>query len=88
MQRVAKKAYKEDPAGGEKFVAESLSRLNTSVDLKDAVKSTDLVVEAIVENMAAKHTLFGSIDKVIYIGFNYFFILYCLIIYDFFIILL
>ncbi|XP_077287864.1 hydroxyacyl-coenzyme A dehydrogenase, mitochondrial-like [Arctopsyche grandis] len=64
LQRVAKKVYKEDPAAGEKFVAESLSRLNTSADLKDAVKSTDLVVEAIVENMAAKHTLFSSIDKI------------------------
>lgn len=68
LQRVAKKVYKDDPSAGEKFVSEALSNLNTSVDLKEAVKSTDLVVEAIVENMAVKHNLFSSIDKVILIS--------------------
>lgn len=64
LQRVAKKVYKEDPSAGEKFVSEALSNLSISVDLKESVKTTDLVVEAIVENMAVKHQLFGSIDKV------------------------
>lgn len=68
VQRVAKKVYKDDPSAGEKFVSEALSNLSTSVDLKEAVKSTDLVVEAIVENMAVKHNLFSSIDKVILIS--------------------
>lgn len=68
LQRVAKKVYKDDPSAGEKFVSEALSNLSTSVDLKEAVKSTDLVVEAIVENMAVKHNLFSSIDKVILIS--------------------
>ena len=68
LQRVAKKIYKDDPSAGEKFVSEALSNLNTSVDLKDAVKSTDLVVEAIVENMVVKHSLFSSIDKVFLIS--------------------
>lgn len=43
---------------------ETLSRLHTSLDLKDAVKDTDLVVEAIVENLDLKHKLFSTIDSV------------------------
>lgn len=43
---------------------ETLGRLHTSLDLKEAVKNTDLVVEAIVENIDLKHKLFSSIDLV------------------------
>jgi hypothetical protein len=54
----------DKPADAEKFVKETLSRLHTSLDLKDAVRNTDLVVEAIVENLDLKHKLFSSIDSV------------------------
>ncbi|PNF25117.1 Hydroxyacyl-coenzyme A dehydrogenase, mitochondrial [Cryptotermes secundus] len=64
LQRVAKKLYKDKPADAETFVKETLSRLHTSLDLKDAVKDTDLVVEAIVENLDLKHKLFSTIDSV------------------------
>lgn len=57
--------YSQDkPADAETFVKETLSRLHTSLDLKDAVKDTDLVVEAIVENLDLKHKLFSTIDSV------------------------
>lgn len=64
LQRVAKKAYKDNPSEAEKFVSATLGRIKTSVDLQGAVKNTDLVVEAIVENIGAKHKLFSSIDGV------------------------
>ncbi|XP_014281838.1 hydroxyacyl-coenzyme A dehydrogenase, mitochondrial [Halyomorpha halys] len=64
LKRVAKKLYKDDPAKGEDFVKSTLANISYSVDLQKSVKSTDLVVEAIVENIKAKHTLFTSIDSV------------------------
>jgi len=54
----------DKPAEAEKFVEETFSRLHTSLDLKEAVKNTDLVVEAIVENLDLKHKLFSNIDSV------------------------
>lgn len=64
LGRVAKKIYKENPKEGEKFVAEALGRIKTSSDPVAAVKSTDLVVEAIVENLSVKHELFKKLDAV------------------------
>lgn len=62
VQRVAKKVYKERPADGEQFVADTLSRVGTSTSLTDAVRDADLVLEAIVENLAVKHDLFRVVD--------------------------
>ncbi|KAG6451112.1 hydroxyacyl-coenzyme A dehydrogenase, mitochondrial [Manduca sexta] len=64
LGRVAKKVYKDNPAEGEKFVAESLGRIKTLTDPAEAAKSADLVVEAIVENMEVKHKLFKQLDGV------------------------
>lgn len=64
LGRVAKKIYKENPQEGEKFVTEALGRIKTSSDPVAAVKSTDLVVEAIVENLSVKHELFKKLDAV------------------------
>lgn len=64
LGRVAKKMFKEKPQEGEKFVSESMARIRTSTDPAEAVKSADLVVEAIVENMSVKHKLFTQLDGV------------------------
>lgn len=56
--------YKDDPAAGEKFVSDALSRLKATSEVNEAVKSADLVVEAIVENIEIKHKLFAAIDAV------------------------
>jgi len=64
IQRVAKKIFKDKPADGEKFVASTLSNVSLSENLKEAVAQTDLVIEAIVENMDAKHKLFSELDNV------------------------
>ncbi|XP_022193561.2 hydroxyacyl-coenzyme A dehydrogenase, mitochondrial [Nilaparvata lugens] len=64
LQRVAKKMYKDQEAEAKKFITDSVSRISVSSDLKDVVKNTDLVVEAIVEKMEVKHKLFSEIDPV------------------------
>ncbi|XP_046630518.1 hydroxyacyl-coenzyme A dehydrogenase, mitochondrial-like isoform X1 [Neodiprion virginianus] len=64
LGRVAKKLYKDNPTEGEKLVKSALASIEVSTDLQAAVKTTDLVIEAIVENLEAKHKLFASIDDV------------------------
>lgn len=64
LGRVAKKVYKDKPQDGEKFVSEALARIKTSTDAVEASKTSDLVVEAIVENMSVKHKLFQQLDGV------------------------
>jgi 3-hydroxyacyl-CoA dehydrogenase len=68
----------DKPADAETFVKETLSQLHTSLDLKDAVKNSDLVVEAIVENLDLKHKLFSSIDSVCIILIRYHYRLFLL----------
>lgn len=65
LNRVAKKVYKDKPQEGEKFVSESMARIKTATDAASAAASADLVVEAIVENIAIKHQLFQKLDEVI-----------------------
>lgn len=64
LARIAKKQFKDNENEGKKFIDETSSRIKGSSDLTGVVKSTDLVIEAIVENMKIKHELFSSIDKV------------------------
>lgn len=51
------------PQAGDEFVAKTLSCLSTSTDAASVVHSTDLVVEAIVENLKVKNELFQRLDK-------------------------
>lgn len=49
---------------GEKFITNVIGRIKPTVSLQDGANSTDLVIEAIVENMDAKHKLFSQLDKI------------------------
>lgn len=51
------------PQAGEEFVQKVLKNISTSTDAASVVKSTDLVVEAIVENLKVKQSLFSELDK-------------------------
>ncbi|XP_069682873.1 probable 3-hydroxyacyl-CoA dehydrogenase B0272.3 [Periplaneta americana] len=64
VQRVAKKIFKDKPADGEKFVSDVIGRIKTSLDMKEAVKTADLVVEAVTENLELKQKLFSNLDSV------------------------
>ncbi|CAO3701636.1 unnamed protein product [Rhizopus stolonifer] len=62
LKRVARKKY-EDEAQQKEFIAETMSFIKTSQDPKQ-VTDTDLIVEAIVENLQVKQKLFEALDKV------------------------
>lgn len=64
VQRVAKKKYGDEGDKAGKFISDTLGRIIISVDAATAVGSTDLVVEAIVENLEVKKKLFAELDKV------------------------
>lgn len=64
LQRVARKQFKDSEADATKYVTETIGRISGSSNLQETVKKTDLVIEAIVENIKVKHELFGSIDNV------------------------
>ena len=64
MQRAAKKKFASDPAAGEKHINDSLSRIGLATNVENGAEKADLVIEAIVENMKAKHELFSKLDKI------------------------
>ncbi|KAJ1913009.1 hypothetical protein IWQ60_009404 [Tieghemiomyces parasiticus] len=64
LKRVARKKFAEDEAQQKHFIEDILSRVQTSTDPLAAVEQADLVVEAIVENVATKRNLFSSLDGV------------------------
>lgn len=63
MSRVAKKLFKDKPEQIEKFIADTRANIKGSTDPTNAVKDSDLVIEAIVENLDVKHKLFKSLDE-------------------------
>lgn len=64
LTRVAKRLHRDDANAAQKLVEETKSRIKGSTDVKDAVKDSDLVIEAIVENLEIKQKLFKEIDAV------------------------
>ena len=64
LKRIVKKKFEKDREKGEKYFTDVQSRIKTSLDLNEAVKSTDIVIEAIVENLQIKQKLFKQIDQV------------------------
>jgi 3-hydroxyacyl-CoA dehydrogenase len=64
LERVGAKKFKEDKVAHSKFVTDTFNRIDGTSDLTHAVKSTDIVIEAIIENIKIKHELFSTIDKI------------------------
>ncbi|KAG5205713.1 hypothetical protein MJT46_008755 [Ovis ammon polii x Ovis aries] len=62
LQKVAKK-FAENPKSADKFVAKTLSSISPSMDAASVVHSTDLLVEATVENLQVTNELFKRLDK-------------------------
>ncbi|CAF2659502.1 unnamed protein product [Rotaria sp. Silwood2] len=63
LKRVIKKKFDKDQENGEKYLNNIKNRIKTSLNVNDAVKSTDIVIEAIVENLEIKQKLFKQIDQ-------------------------
>jgi 3-hydroxyacyl-CoA dehydrogenase len=64
IKRVAKKKFKDDAAGSEKFIAEAMGRLSIATNPDQSLSTADLVVEAVTENLDLKKKLFSAYDKV------------------------
>lgn len=58
LQRVAAKQFKDEPEKGRSFVLDTMSRISMNTDAKAASKDTDLVIEAIIENIKIKQVKF------------------------------
>lgn len=63
LQRVAKKQFPK-PEEAQSFMETAMKNLSTSSNIQAAVSDTDLVVEAIIENLDKKQQLFSNIDKI------------------------
>nr|XP_028599774.1 hydroxyacyl-coenzyme A dehydrogenase, mitochondrial [Podarcis muralis] len=63
LKKLTKKKFADKPEAGAEFIEKTLKNLTTSTDPVSVVHSTDLVVEAIVENLAVKNELFKTLDK-------------------------
>jgi len=66
LGRVAKKQFPDDSKAAERdsWMKETVARLTTHTNAEEVVKNTDLVIEAIVENIAIKQKLFSALDAV------------------------
>lgn len=64
LQRSSKKRFAEDPAAGEKHVADTLARITGACGVENGPEKAELIIEAIVENMQVKHELFSKLDKI------------------------
>jgi len=63
IKRVAAKQYEGKAEEGQKFVEATLGNIATSTSAEESAAKSDLVVEAIVENLEVKQKLFASLDK-------------------------
>lgn len=62
LQRVVKKLHADNPKAGEELYKSVLGLMSVSTDTGRTVSKTDLVIEAIVENVDVKRKLFSAID--------------------------
>lgn len=64
LKRVARKKFADDEAKQKQFIDETLQHVTLSKDVEEAAAKSDLIVEAIVENIDVKQKLFAQLDKV------------------------
>lgn len=60
LKRVAKKM---EPAIADEFMSTSLSNISMTTDLGASVSAADLAIEAVVENLKLKQTIFVEMEK-------------------------
>uniref|UniRef100_A0A182N3R1 3-hydroxyacyl-CoA dehydrogenase n=1 Tax=Anopheles dirus TaxID=7168 RepID=A0A182N3R1_9DIPT len=64
LQRTTQYFSKGNDQVAEKLYSEATARLKYSTNLKEVAATTDLVIEAIVENLQLKQSLFKTLDQV------------------------
>ena len=61
---MANKKFADKPADAEKYVSGTLGNIALSKEGAKAAEGTDLVIEAIVENLDVKRKLYSELDKI------------------------
>lgn len=64
LTKMAKKQFVEDKEKADTFVKDAIRNIETTTDPEQPARHADLIIEAIAENMEAKRSLFGKLDKV------------------------
>jgi len=64
LSRVAKKLHKDDENAQKSFIESTWSNIKTDTDSEKGAENSDLIVEAIVENLRTKQKLFQGLDIV------------------------
>lgn len=64
LLRTTKKRFEKEPEHGEQYVKDTLGRITTATEIDSGAEKADLIIEAIVENMKAKHNLFTRLDQI------------------------
>jgi 3-hydroxyacyl-CoA dehydrogenase len=64
LSRVARKAFPESESEQRALIDSTFACLSSTTDPAEAVDGTQLVIEAIVENMAVKQQLFKKLDAI------------------------
>ncbi|GAB0087968.1 3-hydroxyacyl-CoA dehydrogenase [Sergentomyia squamirostris] len=64
LAKIAEKRFKDDSVARNDFIDTTLYRLEVTCNLTEACRDSDIVIEAIVENIKAKHDLFAKIDNI------------------------
>jgi len=62
LERVAKNRFKDDPSKASSYPASVLQKISFSSDMS-SVKDSELILEAIVENLEIKQKLFKEVEK-------------------------
>lgn len=64
LKRVTKKKFAENPTDQDKFIDDVMSRITTSDAVDKGAEKAELIIEAIIENLKIKHTLFKHLDEI------------------------
>lgn len=63
LTRIAKKLHPDSEALQKSVLSSTFANITTTTDAATAVASTDLIIEAIVENLSIKQSLFRRLDE-------------------------
>ena len=64
LKRIAKKKFEGDDKATDQFVNNIVKNISTSLNSLETASKSDLIVEAIVENLNVKQTLFKQLDAI------------------------
>jgi len=64
LQTLSEEKFPNEPRSAHKFINDVLSSIQTTQSLDDGLKNADLVVEAVIEDLAVKRHLFKQMDRI------------------------